>query len=280
MPQNRKFPEKKLKQEVLTLNKKPHNRKFWLRKATIQDVSRRQAINQEFMTLKNSCLNKNVVVPLWKRKERPNEKNIEHKIITGKKEIKIILQSWSVNSTWELTGGRICDWDTMLFGRLFSRFATVTSAHVTWKPVIGWGGWGREMCQRKCPVTFSPLAVKYAVRFSGLANTFTATEIIQRKKRGMFLIGSCWSTRFRSSTRVLTFFSWTNHRFVTFTPYGRTRRRGEGNRAQFRVLLGFEGVNGHSVLAGEKQAGEVDEILLINQSINQKRGGVFYISTR
>lgn len=56
---------------------------------------------------------------------------------------------------------------------------------------------------------------------------------------------------------------------MTFTPYGRTRRRGEGNRAQFRVLLGFECVNGHSVLAGEKQAGEVDEILLINQSINQ-----------
>lgn len=47
------------------------------------------------------------------------------------------------------------------------------------------------MHQKKCPVTFLPLAVKDAVRFSGLANSFTGTEIIQRNERGMFLIMSC-----------------------------------------------------------------------------------------
>lgn len=49
---------------------------------------------------------------------------------------------------------------------------------------------------------------------------------------------------------------------MAFAPYRRTGRRGEGDRADLRVLLGFERVNSHSVLAGEKQAGEVNEILL------------------
>lgn len=35
-----------------------------------------------------------------------------------------------------LTGGRICDWEMMLLGRLFCRLSVVISAQVTWKPVI------------------------------------------------------------------------------------------------------------------------------------------------
>lgn len=70
----------------------------------------------------------------------------------------------------------------------------------------------------------------------------------------------------------LTFFSRTNDGFVTFTPYCRARGRGEDNGADFRVLFGFECVNSHSVLAGEKQTSEVDEIFLnkTNKQTNKK----------
>lgn len=71
-----------------------------------------------------------------------------------------------------LTGGRIWDWEMMLLGRLFWRLSVETSAHVTWKPVIGWCGWGRDTLQRKLAVTLPSWKVKAAVRFSGLAKTF------------------------------------------------------------------------------------------------------------
>lgn len=58
-------------------------------------------------------------------------------------------------------------------------------------------------------------------------------------------------------------------------PYGETGRRGEGDGADLSVLLGFQCVNGDSVLAGEKQAGEIDKILL---NTEKGRGFTFILN--
>lgn len=64
----------------------------------------------------------------------------------------------------------------MLLGRLFCRLSVVTSAHVTWKPVMRWCGCGRVTLQKKLPVMFPSWMEKAAVRFSGLARTLGCPE--------------------------------------------------------------------------------------------------------
>lgn len=83
-------------------------------------------------------------------------------------------------SNW-LTGGRIWDWEMMLFGRLFCRLAVVISAQVTWKPVIRWWGATRDTRHTKLPVMFPSLMENEAVRFSGLARTFGSTGAVLEK---------------------------------------------------------------------------------------------------
>lgn len=81
------------------------------------------------------------------------------------------------------TGGRICDWEMMLLGRLFCRLSVVISAQVTWKPVIRWWAATRDTRHRKLPVMFPSLMEKEAVRFSGLAKTFGCAGAAQRGRR-------------------------------------------------------------------------------------------------
>lgn len=77
----------------------------------------------------------------------------------------------------------------MLLGSPSCRLSVVTSAHVTWKPVIGWWGWGRDTLQRKWAVTLSPWKVKAAVRFTGLAKTFDGAG---EKKQKMKSVWKLW----------------------------------------------------------------------------------------
>lgn len=81
-----------------------------------------------------------------------------------------------------LTAGNIWDWEIMLFGKLFWRLSVVTSAHVTWNPVIGWWRFTLESFHEKCPVMFPSSTLNEADRFSGLANTFETTCPVKKKK--------------------------------------------------------------------------------------------------
>lgn len=69
------------------------------------------------------------------------------------------------------TEGRIWDCEMMLFGRLFCLLSVVTSAHVTWKPVMGWYRFALAIFQEKWPVMFASRTTNDAERFSGLAST-------------------------------------------------------------------------------------------------------------
>lgn len=81
------------------------------------------------------------------------------------------------------TGGRICDWEMMLLGRLFCRLSVVISAQVTWNPVMRWWAAILDTRHRKLPVMFPSLMEKEAVRFSGLAKTFGCSGAVQRGRR-------------------------------------------------------------------------------------------------
>lgn len=63
----------------------------------------------------------------------------------------------------------------MLSGRLLGRLSVVTSAQVTWKPVLGGAGRAPAICQEKWPVTLASWMAKDAERFSGLASTLGRT---------------------------------------------------------------------------------------------------------
>lgn len=59
----------------------------------------------------------------------------------------------------------------MLLGRLFCLLSVVTSAHVTWKPVLGWWTLAGAIFHEKWPVTFPSSMAKDAERFCGWAST-------------------------------------------------------------------------------------------------------------
>lgn len=81
------------------------------------------------------------------------------------------------------TGGRICDWEMMLLGRLFCRLSVVISAQVTWNPVIRWWAATLDTRHRKLPVMLPSVMEKEAVRFSGLAKTFGCDGAAQKGEK-------------------------------------------------------------------------------------------------
>lgn len=83
----------------------------------------------------------------------------------------------------QLTAGSICDCEMMLLGKLFCRLSVVTSAHVTWNPVMGWWRTALDIFQEKCPVMLPSWTMKDADRFSGLANTLGRTGTINLESK-------------------------------------------------------------------------------------------------
>lgn len=83
----------------------------------------------------------------------------------------------------QLTAGSICDCEMMLLGKLFCRLSVVTSAHVTWNPVMGWWRTVLDIFQEKWPVMLPSWTMKDADRFSGLANTLGRTGTINLESK-------------------------------------------------------------------------------------------------
>lgn len=82
----------------------------------------------------------------------------------------------------------------MLLGKLFCLLSVVTSAQVTWNPVMGWWRFAFDIFQEKWPVMLPSWTMKEADRFSGLANTLGRICAVKRHgKKLSQTLSTIWS---------------------------------------------------------------------------------------